>query len=411
MARPSKILIVDDEFDIRFYLSEILTSQGYTTITAECGEAALTMVQDEKPDLMLLDIRLPDLDGWEMCRRLREQPQTALLPIILVTALYPLEDRAKGIEAGADDFLTKPINKAELLARVRSLLRIKELHDLVRAQAIHLAEWNRELAKRLSQESKLAEVARMLGDFGHQVKNLLMPVVTGTGLLQSELENLFNSSAPKESRPIEASQTMCQEIIDMVGSSAMQIQEQVKDIADCIKGLSTPLQYHSCQVPHVVNRVLETLRFPAKERKIALETEGLENLPDIDADERRLFNAFFNLVHNAIPETPAGGSITVKGSLKPDQAMVLISVADTGRGMSPEVRENLFTCRTRSTKHTGTGLGTKIVKDVVDAHRGHISVESEEGKGTTFHLLLPIHKPSEDDHTSDVEPSLEYSSL
>ena len=111
------------------------------------------------------------------------------------------------------------------------------------------------------------------------------------------------------------------------------------------------------------------------------------------ADENRLFNAFYNLVNNAIPEVPAGGFITIRGSARPDARVVLLEVADTGRGMSPEVRARLFTARAISSKAGGTGLGTKIVKDVVDAHGGQVTVDSEKGQGTTFHLLLPFHPP------------------
>jgi signal transduction histidine kinase len=134
----------------------------------------------------------------------------------------------------------------------------------------------------------------------------------------------------------------------------------------------------------------------ANERRILLLTEGLESLPPIRADERRLFNVFYNLLNNALPEVPPGGSVTVKGSVEPDSKIIIFSVADTGRGMSSEVRESLFTNRVISRKHGGTGLGTRIVKDVVDAHGGWIRVESEVGKGTTFVFSLPF-EPSRQD--------------
>jgi len=128
----------------------------------------------------------------------------------------------------------------------------------------------------------------------------------------------------------------------------------------------------------------------AQERQITLTTKGLDQLPLILADERRLYNAFYNLVNNAIPEVPNGGAITVTGGLDDHGELVHVSVADTGRGMPPEVRERLFSPRAISTKRCGTGLGTKIVKDVIDVHHGRISVESEVGVGTVFHLHLPV---------------------
>jgi signal transduction histidine kinase len=130
----------------------------------------------------------------------------------------------------------------------------------------------------------------------------------------------------------------------------------------------------------------------AKEKKISLRMDGLDLLPEIKADERRLYNAFYNLVNNAIPETPTGGSITVRGKHDASGNQVTISVIDTGRGMPSHIRERLFSARAVTTKKGGTGLGTKIVKDVVDAHHGKVSVESEEGKGTSFHVQLPVDR-------------------
>ena len=113
----------------------------------------------------------------------------------------------------------------------------------------------------------------------------------------------------------------------------------------------------------------------------------------IQADENRLFNALYNLVNNAIPEVPSGGSITVQGSIEEGGRSIVLSVIDTGKGMSLEVRESLFTYQAISRKVGGTGLGTKIVKDVVEAHGGKITVESEQGIGSSFHITLPVEGP------------------
>jgi signal transduction histidine kinase len=111
------------------------------------------------------------------------------------------------------------------------------------------------------------------------------------------------------------------------------------------------------------------------------------------ADERRLFNALYNLINNAIPEVPPGGTITVSAREEPIGVALYVTVEDTGKGIPPEIRDTLFTPAAKSSKHGGTGLGTKIVKDVVDAHHGKITVESELGVGTTFHIYLPLRPP------------------
>lgn len=390
MKTQAKILVVDDTPANVKLLVAILENQNYAVITADSGSKALALLTKENPDLVLLDVMMPELNGYQVCQRIRENSQTTLLPVIMVTALDPAKERVNGIEAGADDFLTKPINPVELLARVRSLLRIRELHNAVQAQATQLAEWNKELQTKLEQETKLAEVARMLGGIGHEIKNMLMPILSGAWLLQDELSEHFTQLPELQAREAKSSQEMSNEIIDMVRNNAQRIQNEMRDIADCVKGLSSPPRFSLCQLAEVVSQVIKTLQFLAKEKAISLQTEGLDDLPPIQADEPRLFKLFYNLINNAIPEVPAGGSITIQGRTSSADNRVVLSVVDTGRGMPQEVRESLFTTGAISTKPGGTGLGTKIVKDIIDAHEGSITVESQEGVGTTFHLHLPF---------------------
>jgi signal transduction histidine kinase len=243
---------------------------------------------------------------------------------------------------------------------------------------------------RLFEEAKKAEVVDLLGDIGHDLKNLLQPVVSGTWLLQTELDEHFESLPPADAKKGQATRDCCSDAIGMVQRTTERIHDRVKEIADCVKGLSTPPRFVPCAVAEVVENVLQTLRVLATEKGLSLRTEGLEALPSLMADERRLYNAFYNLVNNAIPEVPRGGSVTVRGHAEPGNGVILLSVADTGRGMPPDVRDRLFTARAVSTKKGGTGLGTKIVKDVVEAHKGTITVESQVGVGTTFHVRLPL---------------------
>ncbi len=247
---------------------------------------------------------------------------------------------------------------------------------------------------RLFHEAKLAEVVRLLGDISHDIKNLLMPVFTGAGLLEGEIKELFDSLPDPERSKAQPSYKLCKEVIGMFGTSTRRIQDRVKEIADCVKGMSTEPVFAPCQMPPIIKAVFEALRWQADQKRLSLRSEGLDGMPQLVADERRLFNAFYNLINNAIPEVPDGGSITIYGKEDPPGVGILISVADTGRGMPPEVRDSLFTARAKSRKAGGTGLGTKIVKDVVDAHRGRISVESEVGVGTTFYLHLPLTQPA-----------------
>lgn len=242
----------------------------------------------------------------------------------------------------------------------------------------------------LIETTKLAEVTKVLGNVGHDIKNMLMPVLTGSSLLINEINEHFDRLPSPVNHDEERSKRDSMEIIDMIVSNSRRIQDQVREMADAVKGVTSPPRFAPCEVAKVVEEVFGTLRVYAGEKGVALQTKGLDALPKLEADERRLFNAFYNLINNAIPEVPAGGSVTVSGTIGEDGKTLRLSFGDTGRGMPPEVRDSLFTSEAMSRKRGGTGLGTKIVKDVVDAHGGRITVDSAEGVGTTFHMTLPI---------------------
>lgn len=175
MSTPAKILVVDDTPKNVKLLADLLTVKGYAVVTAASGREALAQVEAERPDLVLLDVVMPEMSGYEVCRKIRENPATEILPVVMVTALDPSEERVKGLEAGADDFLTKPINQAELLARVRSLLRIKELYDTVQAQATQLTDWNKTLEQRVQEQvTQLERLSRLKRFFSPQLAELIV---------------------------------------------------------------------------------------------------------------------------------------------------------------------------------------------------------------------------------------------
>jgi adenylate cyclase len=175
MNTPAKILVVDDTLRNVKLLADLLAVKGYAVVTALSGQEALVKIEQEHPDLVLLDVVMPEMSGYEVCRKIREIPETRMLPVVMVTALDPAEERIKGIEAGADDFLTKPINQAELLARVRSLLRIKELYDTVQSQAGELSDWNQTLQQRVEEQvTQLEQLGRLKRFFSPQLADLIV---------------------------------------------------------------------------------------------------------------------------------------------------------------------------------------------------------------------------------------------
>jgi adenylate cyclase len=166
MTEKARILVVDDTAANVRLLEQVLLLAGYEVVTAASGEEGLAKVVFAKPDIVLLDVVMPEMSGYEVCRALRANPATALLPVVMVTALDPETERVKGIEAGADDFLSKPINQPELLARVKSLLRIRALHRKIEDQAAQLVDWNAKLEQRVAEQmvqlERLARLKRFL---------------------------------------------------------------------------------------------------------------------------------------------------------------------------------------------------------------------------------------------------------
>ena len=170
LGKPARLLLVDDTPLNLKLLGDLLSVKGYAVTTAASGEEALAKLATDIPDLVLLDVMMPGLSGYDVCRRIRADERTALLPVVMVTSLDPQQERIHGIEAGADDFLAKPINQPELFARVRSLLRIKALQDEVRAQADELRQWNVKLEERVREQ--VGELERL-----SQLKRFFAPAV------------------------------------------------------------------------------------------------------------------------------------------------------------------------------------------------------------------------------------------
>ncbi|HEX2650276.1 MAG TPA: response regulator [Burkholderiales bacterium] len=159
MSAPAKILVVDDTPANIKLLGDLLAAKGYAVTTAKNGEEGLAKLAAEKPDLVLLDVMMPGLSGYDVCRRIRAEAATSLLPVVMCTSLDPQQERVKGIEAGADDFLSKPVNQAELFARVKSLLRIKALHDRLAAMNAELEE---RVAEQVTEIERLARLKRFV---------------------------------------------------------------------------------------------------------------------------------------------------------------------------------------------------------------------------------------------------------
>lgn len=284
----------------------------------------------------------------------------------------------------------KPIGVLEVMNKRNGRLDQDDVALLVIVSALSTAAIEQ---ARLFEEARLAEVVHRLGDISHDVNNLLTPIAIGRQILQTEIDHIIGSLSEKDAIRVQLSLKLCKEALNTQQSATRRIRDRLQEVSDCVKGLRIQPQLAPCLVSEVIESVVQILGFVADEKGISLRTEGLETLPPVLADRQRLYSAFYNLVNNAIPEVPPGGTVTVRGALSPSGDAMLLSVVDTGRGMPRDIRDSLFSDRAISRKAGGTGLGTRIVRDVVQAHGGRITVESQEGAGTTFLIWLPLQPP------------------
>jgi len=360
-----RILVADDDPDIVFGLSERLRWLGHDVVTANDGQAALAAVESHALDLALLDVSMPQLNGIEALKCMRKRWPN--LPVVVVTAYGTIRLAVEAMKEGAVDFITKPFEPGQI--------------DLI-------------VATMVERMDRRVEMNQLMGEITHDVKNLLMPLVAGTDLLAVEIDDLFKNLPKKEAVRAEQSHLACDEVIALLKNSSRRIQDRMKAIADYAALTRVQQKFESCRIHKIAESVVKSLRKFAEQHHVSLQMEGLQSFPAIMGDDARLHSLLYNLVNNAIPEVPPHGSVTIGGSHCNGDEFIEFYVKDTGNGMAPETRDNLFTNRVVSRKTGGTGLGTKIVRDVVEMHGGHISVQSELGKGTTFQIRLPIAGPA-----------------
>ena len=236
----------------------------------------------------------------------------------------------------------------------------------------------------LAREANLAAVARSVGEISHDIGNMLTHVLPYVETLEGSIADV-RAGIPGS---LETLESFYAEVRENVADGVQQVTARTREIASALKGEVAPLDFKPGRPFDTAQRVVQSLAAAAQRAGIALRAEGGNTLEAV-FDSHRLYNALYNLVNNALPETPDGGSITLTVADDPDPDFYRISVADTGKGMPEEVQRKLFTDAAYSTKPGGTGLGTRIVRRIVEQHGGTPSVASAPGQGTTFTLRLP----------------------
>jgi len=275
-----------------------------------------------------------------------------------------------------------------------------EVLEVIAAQAAIAME-----NARLLQNTRKAELLNLVGDISHDIKNMLTPIQTGAWTLDGMLFEMFSlldevcaaGEGAEWVRRVQQSVGLVRSeyrwIIQNTLEATDRVSVRTKEVADAFKGEASPPQFEIVNFNDVATEAYNSLRVMAYDRRIEMNVDLDPGLPPAQVDRKQIYNALYNLLSNAVPETPAGGTITLRTRLlaSPEER-ILVEVSDTGRGMEPAIRDRLFTDHVVSTKVGGTGLGTRIVADVVRRHRGTISVKSEPGQGTTFTILLPLRQ-------------------
>lgn len=360
MKSPDRLLIVDDVPDNLFLVRTILEEEGYEIITLSNGQDALKIIETEPPDLILLDVMMPVMDGYEVTRRVRAMKDLPFIPILLITA-YDRANAVKGLDLGADEFIRKPIEADELLARVRSLLRLK--HSI--AERDRIDRQRQDFVSRLTHDLRTPLVAadRMLG--------LLQDGVLG-----------------------EISPEIC-EALKIMGRSNSNLLEMVNKLLDVYRyeSGSKTINLQSLDLKELLDQVVQELKPIAISKNLEL-IANLEDIGMVKGDRLELLRVFNNLIGNALKFTESG---SVHVSLKSNQSEAVIAIADTGTGVPLEEQPFLFQRFSQGNhQKQGSGLGLYLSHYIVNAHNGKILVKSpnlDSRKGSTFFVHLPIIKP------------------
>jgi two-component system, sensor histidine kinase and response regulator len=378
MSRPQspridRILAVDDSPDNLFLVQTILEDKGYQVSLAENGPSALAQIEKSPPDLLLLDVMMPGMDGYEVTRRVRQnQIRWGFIPILLITA-HQQSSVVEGLDAGADDFIRKPVDMDELLARVRSLLRLK--HSIDEQQ----------------------QMSRQREDFVSRLTHdLRTPLVAADRMLNLFLQDAFGEVSSDMKEAIEVMIRSNKNLLQMVNT----LLEVYRHDAG-----SKTLTFAPVNLQEVIQEIVQELEPLVQSQGLTLQidctsqTESNANLVVL-GDWLELRRVLTNLVGNAIKFTDAG-SITIRllkdNAVEEGQrptAWVRLEVEDTGAGIAAEDQAMLFErFRQGDHKRAGSGLGLYLSRRIVEAHRGTIEARSQVGEGSLFTIRLPMYEP------------------
>jgi signal transduction histidine kinase len=366
MTKQNTLLVVDDDAMARDVIEGLLFKEDYHLEFAENGYQALAYLEKQLPDLILLDVMMPELDGFTLCQQLKTNEQRRHIPVILVTALESKADLARGFEAGADDFLHKPVDDVELRARVRSLLRIKKQYDELQA-ALRLRE----------------ELAHMIV---HDMRTPLSAIFGFSTLLQVK-----GTLSHEDLEDVNKIYTHAQQLNSFLDDMLMVA--KMEEMGHLV------LNKAPVDVSQLVAQVAESHQVVAHSKKIELKTHLPAVAQEVQLDRNLFGRVLDNLISNAVKFSPSQSTVVVELNylLGEEQASAAnpqfcLQVIDQGPGIPKEFHQRIFnkfevvTLRRQNTSQVGLGL--VFCKMVVEAHQGHISVGANEPTGSIFTVKI-----------------------
>ena len=364
-----RVLFVDDTEDNLDLLEFALKKKPITMFRASSGKECLAVAEEQQPDMIVLDIQMPEMDGFETLRRLRANPETSRIPVIFLTAIKrDPQSIAEGILLGAEEYLTKPIDLEELFARVRSIYRVMAVQ--------------RELEQVKSQ---------FMAMLVHDLRTPLTIVISSIDYLVRH----HGGGKPLDTDSLK--------LMETVLSSTKGMANLVNDLLDLSKYAAGQMQLNkqTITIHEMIEESLQPFLLQYKKKNIELHTDINPDLPRVEADSGKIVQLMTNLLSNAMKFTPDNGRVSIKvekeTSEDQKQTFIKVSVSDSGVGIKPDEIALLFeqyrqVSSSNRTKEKGTGLGLAICKLIVQAHGGTITVASELNVGTTFTFTLPAQQ-------------------
>ena len=363
------ILVVDDAPANLQVLSSLLKGHGYKVRLSPSGKLALQAARQTPPDLMLLDVNMPEMSGYEVAEQMKLDVVLRDIPIIFLSALQETTDKVRAFAAGGVDYVTKPFQFEEVEARVRTHLKMRRLQTELEQRSRSLEEVNRELRRLQELRDNLTNM------IVHDLRSPLTALVANLDLLQRREDGL----SPGGVDSLADARACSKSLIGMVGS--------LLDVSKMEEG-QLELRRVACDLTTLCREAVKTVGDAFERAEVTIEAPAQPLV--VAADRDLVFRVLQNLIGNALKFTPRGGMVKV--GLSRHHAAVRVAVQDTGVGIAPEFHERIFEKFGQVRGHgprVGTGLGLTFCKLAIEAHGGRIGVDSEEGQGATFWFEVP----------------------